>query len=538
MTPPRLLTIAGSDSGGGAGIQADLKTFAALETYGMSVITAITAQNTLGVQGPFDFWNEGITPEMVSLQLHSVVSDIGVDAIKLGMLFSADTIESITTSFSSLFPSRSDHPPIVLDPVCVSTSGHSLLPSSALSILKSSLIPWATILTPNIPEAQLLSSFPREIKTIEDMKACASKLGELGAEWVYLKGGHLPMEKEEGGKVVVDLLWGRNGEWVVEERKWIESRNTHGTGCSLSAAIAANLGKGMGVKDAVRIAGDYVSSAIASSYPIGAGSGPINHFHGMLPRSILLPTPTSPTPFTDYLIAYAPDAWRRYVYHPFPLGLADGTLPLKSFLHFIQQDYHFLKQYARTNALAAYKTTDMIEMAASMEITNAVIKETEMHVKVFSLSFFPHSTSLKLIRFLKLQYCEKYSISRAELLAVPESITSVAYTRYVLDISSKGDLLDTRVVTAPCLIGYGHVGARLVAAKEGVDRSEKNEYWSWIEEYGGEWFQGAVKTGIDLLEKTVVESPISEKRLRELAEVFKITTELEIAFWDAAMDAA
>ncbi|KAM0747349.1 hypothetical protein T439DRAFT_350145 [Meredithblackwellia eburnea MCA 4105] len=524
VTPPRLLTIAGSDSGGGAGIQADLKTFAAHETFGMSCITAITAQNTLGVQGV-----EGISPSMVAQQLTSVVSDIGVDAIKLGMLFSSETIQTISSTFDTLFTSPTDTscPPVVLDPVCVSTSGHSLLPISAVEHLKKSLIPWATVLTPNIPEALLLSSSPpgAEIKSLEDMRKCARTLGELGAKWVYLKGGHEPMEKE-GGKIVVDLLWGReqNVE-VISERPWIDSRNTHGTGCSLSSAIAANLGKGLSVPDAVRLGGDYVATSIASAYPVGAGVGPINHFHNMLTRSLLLfdplalfhsqPTPTSPTPFTDYLLATDADAWRRYVFHPFPLGLAAGTLPLSCFLHFIKQDYHFLKQYARTNSLAAYKTEDMKEMAASMEITNAVIRETEMHVK----------------------YCETYGIPRSELMTVPESVSNVAYTRYVLDVSAKGDLLDSRVVTAPCLIGYGHVGARLVKATQGVDRSEKNPYWGWIKEYGSDWYQGAVKTGIDLLESTVQKSPISQLRLEELAAIFKKTTELEIAFWDEAMRA-
>ena len=197
------------------------------------------------------------------------------------------------------------------------------------------------------------------------------------------------------------------------------------------------------------------------------------------------------------------------MHHPFPNGLAAGTLPLKCFLHFIQQDYHFLKvrppvpscerpalmlsvqQYGRTNALAAYKTEDMVEMAASMEITNAVIKETEMHVQVR-----PSLPCARLsLTSVRVQYCEKYGISRAELLAVPESVTCVAYTRFVLDVAAKGDLLDARVVTYPCLLGYGHVGKRLVAQVADVDRSDANPYWGWIKEYGGDWYQGAVKTG-------------------------------------------
>lgn len=182
---------------------------------------------------------------MVALQIKSVNADIGLDAIKLGMLFSAETISEIASTFASLF-SLSDHLPIVVDPVCVSTSGHSLLPSSAVDTLKAELLPWATVLTPNIPEAILLTSWEGGVDSVDDMRRLARKVGQLGRNWVYLKGGHAPLEgKEEGGKVVVDILWGKEGEVeILSERVWIESTSTHGTGCSLSSAVAANLAKG------------------------------------------------------------------------------------------------------------------------------------------------------------------------------------------------------------------------------------------------------------------------------------------------------
>ncbi|ORY77615.1 Phosphomethylpyrimidine kinase-domain-containing protein [Leucosporidium creatinivorum] len=511
-TPPRLLTIAGSDSGGGAGIQADLKTFSAFETYGMSVITAITAQNTLGVKGV-----EGITPAMVSQQLEAVVSDIGVDAIKTGMLYSSATIAAIISSLSSLYPTASSRPPIVVDPVCVSTSGHSLFPIEALDSLRNDFFPYATVITPNVPEGELLAGLEAgSIKTVEDMLGCAKLLGKMGARWVYLKGGHLPLG-EGAGKHVVDVLWDSVEEKeIVSERPFLEQKNTHGTGCTLSSAIAAELANGKSVPEAVRSGADYVARAIATAYPLGSGSGPVHHFHLMGPRSLPLPTKLHPTPFTDYLRNYDRPLWESYVNHPFPNGLASGKMPLPSFLHFIEQDYHFLKQYGRTNALAAYKTENMEEMAASIVIVDAVVKETEMHVA----------------------YCEKYGISRAQLMAVEESVANLAYNRYVLDISQKGDLLDNRVVTAPCLLGYGEAGLRLVNASEGVDRNEEtNPYWGWIKEYGGDWYQGAVKTGIDLLEKTVAESPISPARLEECCKIFQQATKLEVNFWDAAIEA-
>ncbi|GAA5934013.1 uncharacterized protein JCM15063_000532 [Sporobolomyces koalae] len=514
-TPPVVLTIAGSDSGAGAGIQADLKTIAAFSCYGTTVITALTAQNTHGVQQV-----EGVSRGMVKRQLESVlIDDIGAQAIKTGMLYDENTIRTVVDVLEQHFgPQGKDQAKIVVDPVCVSTSGHSLLAPEAVDSLRSLLLPWATVVTPNIPEAEFLTGRePGSIRSVDDMRTCARELAAKGTRWVYLKGGHMPISKRGGEKVVADLLWDAQEEKeYLSERRYLDVKNTHGTGCTLAAAVAAGLARGETVPDAVQAAADYVADAIASSYPLGRGAGPVNHFHSLAPRSIPLPNPHSATPFTDYLISYNLPLWNRYVYHPFPQGLADGTMPLSSFLHFIQQDYHFLKQYGRSNSLAAYKTEDMKEMAASIEIVNAVLKETEMHVS----------------------YCETYGISREELMAVPESLSNIAYTRYVLDTSSKGDLLDTRVVTAPCLIGYGQVGKRLVNAIKGVEKDEsKNRYWGWIKEYGGDWYQGAVKTGIDLLESTLSASPISPKRLEELAKIFEKATELEIAFWDAAMEA-
>ncbi|GAA6002993.1 uncharacterized protein JCM10292_000286 [Rhodotorula paludigena] len=519
MGPPTVLTIAGSDSGGGAGIQADLKTFAAFDCFGTSALTAVTAQNTLGVHGV-----EGISPGMVAHQIEAVLDDIGADAIKTGMLFGEETIRAVVRTLEKRFGKAAEggreRAKVVVDPVCVSTSGHSLLPLEAVDTLRTLLLPFALVLTPNIPEAEFLVGWQKgSIKSIEDMQRCAAELGSKGVRWVHLKGGHMPLPKgEDGTKVVVDLLWDSvEQKATTEERPFLDVLNTHGTGCTLAAAVAAELARGETVPEAVLSAGNYVASAIASSYPVGRGAGPVNHFHPLTRRTLPLPNPHSPTPFTDYLIAHCGDAWTRYVQHPFPNSLAAGTASLESFLHFIQQDYHFLKQYGRSNSLAAYKTEDMKLMAGSIEIVNDVIKETEMHVK----------------------YCETYGISREQLQAVPESITNIAYTRYVLDVSSRGDLLDARVVTAPCLIGYGHVGARLVSSNPGVevDSSDKNPYWGWIQEYGGDWYQGAVRKGIELLEQTLLDSPISPRRLEELAKIFLRATELEIAFWDAAVEA-
>lgn len=240
-TPPRVLSIAGSDSGGGAGIQADIKTMSAFGVYGMTVVTATTAQNTQGVQRV-----EGVSTEMVSAQLRSVVNDIGVDAIKTGMLFSAETIHVLVETLAELYPDPKMRPPIVIDPVCVATSGHSLFPLDGIETMKQQLFPLATVLTPNVPEAELLAGWTAgSIKSLEDMSRCAEELGQLGARWVYLKGGHLPIHQSDGRKVVIDVLWDSDErKQILGERPYLEATNTHGTGCTLSSAIASELSRG------------------------------------------------------------------------------------------------------------------------------------------------------------------------------------------------------------------------------------------------------------------------------------------------------
>lgn len=202
----------------------------------MTVITALTAQNTIGVQSI-----EGVSTNMVKAQITSILSDIGVDAIKSGMLYSEETIEAVVATLEQFYSIQS-HPPIVIDPVCVSTSGHTLLPISAVNTLKERWFPWATILTPNVPEAELLAGLPEgSITSVEGMRQSARILSHFGCQWILIKGGHL----QDSNKVVIDLLWDSIGETeTIYERPRIDTKNTHGTGCTLSAAIAVELAKG------------------------------------------------------------------------------------------------------------------------------------------------------------------------------------------------------------------------------------------------------------------------------------------------------
>jgi hydroxymethylpyrimidine/phosphomethylpyrimidine kinase len=259
MLVATVMTIAGSDSGGGAGIQADLKTFAAFGVYGTSAITAITAQNTHAVTAV-----HVLPAEMVAAQIDAIVSDIGADIVKTGMLANAEIIETVAVKLQ-----QHDLRRVVVDPVMVAKSGDRLLEASAIEALKTRLLPLATVLTPNLPEAEVLVG--AKLTTEEELRDACRELYRLGAQHVVLKGGHRP------GPEVVDLFY--DGEsFIPFTLPRVETTSTHGTGCTLASAIAANLAIGHDVTTAVVRAKEYLTEAIRQAFPIGHGHGPVNHF--------------------------------------------------------------------------------------------------------------------------------------------------------------------------------------------------------------------------------------------------------------------
>jgi hydroxymethylpyrimidine/phosphomethylpyrimidine kinase len=260
---PIVLAIAGSDPSGGAGIQADLKTFSALGAYGGAVITALTAQNTRGVTGI-----DNVPPDFVALQIDTVFADLRVDAVKIGMISTADIARAVAASLR-----RAAARNVVLDPVMIAKSGHALLDPSAVAALREELVPLATVITPNLPEAGVLldGEAPR---TLDEMRDVVRALHALGPRYVYLKGGHL------GGDQSPDLLY--DGASIVElTARRVDTANTHGTGCTLSSAIAALIPQHSDVRRAVEDAKAYLTAAIAASdrLHVGGGHGPVHHFH-------------------------------------------------------------------------------------------------------------------------------------------------------------------------------------------------------------------------------------------------------------------
>lgn len=253
------LTIAGSDSSGGAGIQADLKAFSAIGTYGMSVITAITAQNTIGV-----FEVEELSQSIIKKQIEVVFEDIRPKATKIGMVSSPEIILEIANTLKLYNPEN-----LVVDPVMISKSGFSLLRPEAKANMIKYLIPMAYIITPNIPEAQEITGM--KINNIEDMKIAGKKILEMGSKHVLMKGGHL-----EGD--AIDILIGED-IFEVYQSKRIDRKNTHGTGCTISSAIASHLALGYDTRESVRLSKEYITEAIKNSFDIGHGVGPIHHFY-------------------------------------------------------------------------------------------------------------------------------------------------------------------------------------------------------------------------------------------------------------------
>ncbi|KAI8966764.1 Phosphomethylpyrimidine kinase-domain-containing protein [Daldinia sp. FL1419] len=502
MANRRILVIAGSDSSGGAGLEADQKVIAAHGCYAMTATTALTAQNTTGVS---DIHH--IPPEFVRRQIDAVFADIQPGVIKTGMLASARTIETVAQALKDYKVET-----LVLDPVMVATTGAKLLPSEAVNELRTLLLPQTFILTPNIPEAQLLLSESGkgsvDIQRADDLEIIAQKVLELGPKWVLIKGGHVPFKKDgsiattpEERDIVVDLLLGE-GRATRIESPYIDSTNTHGTGCSLASAIASNLSKGLKPVEAVKAACRYVEAGIRSAPGYGKGNGPLNHFHSVLTL------PFSRGHFLEYLLE-RPDVapvWDQYINHPFVLGLGNGTLPLESFKGYLIQDYLYLVHFARANALASYKSKNMEDIAAGAKIVSHIHTEMKLH----------------------LDYCQEFGISKEEIEATEEQQACTAYTRYVLDIGQSEDWLGLQVALAPCLFGYGAIAKQLHGDPR--TKTEGNTYWKWILNYVAEDYLEAVRTGSALMEKNaVLQSPT---RIEELVKIFIHATRMEIGFWE------
>lgn len=640
MSPPRVLTIAGSDSGGGAGIQADLKTLLSLGTYGLSVLTALTAQNTTGVSAI-----HACPPEFVLQQLDSVTTDIQIDAVKLGMLCNHEIVAALATRLGEWRKATDANGgsgvPIVLDPVMVSTSGSLLLSEGAIVTLIRDLLPLCTILTPNLPEARQLLKYaakftthqsgPRELELVQNnqntelpqMMAAARSIAQLGPQAVLVKGGHAklkrsqieaflqsidagpsgmqiispatnsspafrsndryPQRKDKRDSksdvsnvstqedleqlagvdgavitvcgsvtvirtdriplsdvldrqqtqraddelVVCDVLYQQtsqeDGTYVVFVKPLIDSTATHGTGCTLSSAIAASLAQGHSLLHSTSIAIKYVQHAIANGiHDLGKGPGPLDHSYPFQPRGLITwpsastsTAATHPFALNRSLISNSLDVWTAFVQHPFVLGLADGSLPRESFEWFMKQDYLFLRHYARIWAQAASSPDNTFEEVSQLaELSRAMAEEAKLHLGLC---------------------CESFGISAQEFeFETMESAATLAYTRFVLDTARSSDGLELLVAVSPCMVGYAQVGLWLAQNR----KSDINQdYAAWIEAYAGDEFHDVVEKAMRLVEAKAARDPLTPERLRKLQKIWNAACRLEAGMWDEAVDA-
>ncbi|KAK8015662.1 hypothetical protein PG991_008550 [Apiospora marii] len=489
----RVLLVAGSDSSGGAGLEADQKVLAAHGCYAMTATTALTAQNTLGVDDihhvPVDF---------VKKQIDAVFKDIKPDVIKTGMLASPEIIGMVAKTFADYNVNR-----LVLDPVMVATTGAKLLPSEAVDDLRELLLPQTFIVTPNIPEALQLLTLPgkeppAEPTSVDDLEDLGRRLLELGPEWVLLKGGHTPFkadgtaaQTEDERELMYDVLVGTDSATRIKGA-YQKTKNTHGTGCSLASAVAANLSMGVEPVQAVKAACAYVEAAIRLAPGYGEGNGPLNHFHSMYTL------PFAPDRFVDYLLE-RPDVapvWHQFVNHPFVLAMGNGTLPHESFKNYLIQDYLYLVHFARANALASYKAKSMEDVAAGAKIVTHINTEMSLH----------------------LDYCASFGIPKEQIVATEEHQACTAYTRYVLDVGMSSDWLALQVALGPCLLGYGAIGQALYDEKNENTKREDNTYYKWICNYVAEDYVEAVRTGRALLERHA--SGLNLGQVEELVKIF------------------
>ncbi|MCJ1484831.1 hypothetical protein MMC06_005004 [Schaereria dolodes] len=508
MHSKRVLVIAGSDSSGGAGLEADQKVIAAHGCYAMTATTALTAQNTKGVV------DIHYTPALfVKKQINACIEDIGVDVVKIGMLASAETIDVVAEAMET-----HERPTSVIDPVMVSTTGSQLLPPGAVRNLREHILPLTTVLTPNVPEAILLlrdtANPANSPQTLDDLVEIAKAIHKLGPRYVLIKGGHTPLTKDRkiskqnaDRHTVANILYDGNRIELIEA-DYVESKNTHGTGCSLASAIASNIALGYNVTDAIKKACRYVEAGIRTAVDLGHGSGPINHFHSVYNL------PFASGQFLDYLLSRSDvkDVWTKHTEHEFVQKLADGTLPVDKFKFYLIQDYLFLVQFARAKALGAYKRKSISDIAS---VSDSYGMRKVLHVEREMA--------------LHLKYCDTFGLSKKDVESHTASQACIAYTRYILDIGQSEDWFGLQIALAPCLIGYGAIAQRLYDDPRSLNGSE-NRYWHWVENYVAEDYVKTVTTGKDIIEKfATLQSPY---RIEELVVIFIKSTLLETAFWD------
>ncbi|EPX71092.1 TENA/THI family protein [Schizosaccharomyces octosporus yFS286] len=502
---PVCLTVAGSDCSGGAGIQADLKTMTSLGVYGMSAISCVVAENAERVDKV-----ENMSASFVESQIDCCLQDVPCNVVKTGMLSNVEIVQAVVKSVV-----KHNIKEVIVDPVMIATSGDSLSNEDIVETIIKYLLPVTTLITPNIPEAlafaKRVNGDVPEVNSISSMEKLASLIHSFGARYVLLKGGHMPLNqlglkatKEEQGELelqVVDILYDGK-KYYHFSSTYLNQGEVHGTGCTLSSAIASFLAWDHTMLDSVQFAIDYVHGAISQSPSINiCSTNLLNHM------SRLRIAPFAPGHFLEYLLSHPSvvPVWKEYNYHKFTNMLAKGNLPLRAFQEYLKQDYLYLLQFSRAYSLKGYKESTFLGIFEAAQSVFHVIQEKQLHVS----------------------FCQQYGITIEDLKASEESPACTAYSRYILDTGSQQDLAALEFAQAPCLIGYYLIALRLM--KEPF-RDVNGPYQRWIDNYVSEDYISAVRRGCRQLEETVC--TLSPERIQQLIQVFVRATKFEILFWE------
>ena len=481
------LTIAGSDSSGGAGIQADIKTMTMNGVFAMSALTALTAQNTTGV-----FAVQESSPEFLRQQIDAVFTDIRPDAVKIGMVSSSGLIHVIAEALKAHEAAN-----IVVDPVMVATSGARLIDESAVKTLAEELLPLALLVTPNIPEAEILSGM--KITNPDDMIQAAKNINAKFSCSVLVKGGH---DLNDANDLLLESGKTRT-QWFTGKR--INTSNTHGTGCTLSSAIAANLAKGFSLSESVSLAKEYISGALGFMLDLGKGSGPMNHafcLSGKFARDKTL---------REYLMAGVSDIWHEYNNHPFVKGIETGSLDPAKFRAYIIQDYLYLNEYSKVFALGAAKARSLDSMKFCVSIIDA-IANVEMNI---------HNG-----------YMGRLGVTQQELDMTQRKLANLSYTSYMLRVAYEENEPEILAAILSCALSYEDIAKMIIA--NNPDAANHELYGDWVRCYSGEEYCRANRAMMQALEDSVRD--YSESQLEHLVEIFRACSLYEMGFWDMAWE--
>lgn len=557
VTIPAVLTIAGSDNSGGAGIEADLKTFTSHDVYGMTCITALTAQNTQLVES-FERTPEFHLRKILDRNFDDFVygypdfEKAPLKVIKTGML----TQEAVTVLLDYLPMLEKHRIKLVVDPVMVSTSGSDLFDADAMQVCTDKIIKQAYLVTPNFIEATSLLkiklgednySEPR-IESIDDFSKFVINLQQqLGCENILVKGGHIPWDKrtqkpftgnfevDKDHIQLIDVLYqSKTDSVVIYESEFIFTKDTHGTGCTLSSSIAANIAKGLTLEQSLPLSINYIHKAIISlQSPLGHGHGPLNHTvspekgqlkvvapdSNQVGKHIIREHGTSLQYFKQHPIISS--NWKKYTQHQFIYDIAQNKLPFPRFLYFLKQDFYYLVNYAQVHGLAASVAPNYLQIHSESFIIESVIKEISKHKE-------------------KLQKKFDIDYDNADLdVELQPGKACLDYCNYLLEIGRREDFLGIKVALAPCLHGYYEAAVLATKVKNQEDAKlgvlesdgEAKVYEEWIKDYDSDWYLAAYNDGIKALDELFEDTEISSERLEELVDIFNKVTILEVNFW-------